>query len=199
MLSPKDFQDATTEAYEACNKFFEPSSGRIPGCAIVRPGNINNPRTLAKRFAEVCGDAQVQYTHSIKTPGFGSWLMITGTGKPKIGLSKKQLYEWARKGLSEDGLIAKAVGKYVEGSYSNAMNYRRQSMEVRCILHELGHILLQPHLLSQKTGMSEKVKAAEEEQPWVFALTVLGIMTGEYATYCRKDEDKGDDSPSAWI
>lgn len=122
-------------------------------------------------------------------------------GNRYIGVNIAQLKDWARfvvpghsvrKGAIVGKIYLKLLNIFLGIRHHDERLVRRRAMEVRCILHEVGHLLLQPELLDRET-QNQTAEPKQEESPWVFVCAVLGIALGDYSFRCRTDGT--DDSP----
>jgi hypothetical protein len=96
--------------------------------------------------------------------GFGSWLMKTGDGEGGITIYRKQLAIW-----------------YTQTKLPLHVQ------QIRCIVHELGHIKLSPHLLKGTVRSQNAPHATplEEEFAWLFTCVFLGAFLGDYSRQIR--------------
>lgn len=134
-------------------------------------------------FARFAGGAPVQRFKRAVPAGFGSWLMRMQGPRgfvPVIAVNTSQIDTWAR---PRD---------------RKTRRFWQDVITARCVIHEVGHILLHPHLLKGPAAshtLARKAGPAEEEQAWVFAFIVIGMIIGDYAEACR-DRRSCDDSPT---
>jgi hypothetical protein len=100
---------------------------------------------------------------------------------PAIAVNSRQIKDWAN--------VGKKAGRFME-----------EVINARCIYHEVGHIRLHNHLINPPAPGGAQVLAPhstplDEEQAWVFAFVVIGMMLGDYAEFQRLYHNR-DDSPA---
>lgn len=134
---------------------------------------------LAVDFARFCAGTPVYPFSQLPEPGFASWLVRLPI--PAIAVDWAQLDAWAGEAqVPVDVLVA------------------------RTILHEVGHVLLQPGMLGTEYDASGNAifvataDPADENIAWIFALTVLTLGLGDYSEACKRMRDS-DDTPKVLI
>ncbi|MEM9185233.1 MAG: hypothetical protein AAGB00_01905 [Planctomycetota bacterium] len=207
MIEVEEFTKSTQKAYEAIRLYRDKIGDKVIDASSILAGGQTSAPTKdcvaqARRFVGNVSEAKVVLSRSIRR-GFGSWLMVT-KHRHTIAINRTQLQRWAAQSLSGkaknrlERIALRMIARLIP-----ANNCLAEAMEVRCILHELGHISLQPELVEvgdrdPKFGWQRPptilATPDQERGPCIFAATLLGIFLGEFACEQRREKDI-DDSP----
>jgi len=181
MIDQQMFDAASSEAFAAVRHYLDDVSldgaNDEPRSMLFTGGD--NELFRAGDFARFIGGSPQQFNESLPA-GFGSWLMRLALGDDQykliIAMNSPQIRTWAQPCDAANPL-------------------REVTMVSRCLYHEVGHIKLHdrlvkpsavPALGTQEYALADASTPEEEEQAWVFAFMVLGIIVGDYARDCRK-------------
>lgn len=181
MISSADFKEATDFAHADSMEFsrhilhdevcFDPETWN--------PNIKRNKEVLAFYKFAALYDCPVFQLGSLPQSGYCSWLFRTSDKGFSIGICYSQMVDW----LIEDAMPV-------------------PTQTIRAILHELGHkrvsLIATGEANKSDIGPITNVPKEEEEKAWVYAVTFLGIMLGDYAK-ARKDAEGFDDSPKVFL
>lgn len=138
---------------------------------------VPNMRALqAAKFAQAVQKIHVIPFAKLPKEGFASWLM--SIPQIRIAVADMQLAEWEQ---SRRGPVADV-------------------QKARTIIHEVGHARVQPALTAGATdqrGFVPSCRPEDEERAWVYAMSIMAIVLGDYAKMARRR--LGDDTPSVVV
>ena len=174
MINSKRFTQASQQAYLDVTQFFDEC---LPGPMPVFDRRFFGKDLIwAYIFAfKITGVGPVGMGR-LPRPGFSSWLMTSPD--TAIALFESQLTMWQQKPPTRFAV-------------------RQELQKARTVLHEVGHIRLQPHLLRGSSGVfAIPAEPGDEEQAWVYAGTVLALLLGDYAYLARTSPGGSDTTPA---
>jgi hypothetical protein len=168
MINPVLFAKTTFQAFEDAHEFMQDYM-RPPNPVISYPFLGWAP--WAAFFVKMLTQVTVQNLSRLPAQGYGSWLLLLP--QPTIAVSADQTDFWFKN--------PPGWGPPVPPSTQVA----------RTVLHELGHMKMQPYLLADQRNVQHFAPTAnpkDEEQAWIYAATVITIFMGDYARHKRITE-----------
>jgi hypothetical protein len=167
MITRPEFDAAVKRAYEVMESYCGNTGARAASFLSPFKGRRE---AWAVRLAKQAAGVDVWPFLRLPSPGFASWIMLLPS--PVIAVDEAQIQAWASK-----------------------TRVSVSAQRTRTIIHEVGHLLLHDRLRKDPVGFAVPATANEEQQAWVFAMSVLSLILGDYS----RTGSVGDDCPSMML
>jgi len=138
-------------------------------------------------FVYINGGAKIDNFDKQKDHEFGAWLCCTEDWTEEFKKYKILLYPQQMEKLSESNDFPPIIQK------------------IRCIIHELGHILMSPpkpdpehSLPGTKEYLAKTQSPTNEEKAWIFTFCFFATIWGQHAFQIREKGD-ADNTLIAWV
>ncbi len=168
MIALADYGRCVLQAYGDTRDFLGKIAGPVPA-PLPHPFITDSTILWYLHFAMMFTGTTHLPCESIPS-NYGSWLMVDPG--PRIAVNFRQLGRWEKRAKQSPS---------------------RQPLDVclqtaRCVLHEVGHLKLHKHLHQPPSSgnLAHPANEKDEGEAWVYAMTVLAILLGEYACCMRQ-------------
>ena len=164
MISEADFNQVMQHVRLEAQEFLrQPNNSSKKFCDPQQGTDERAKLPALARFVFDLTGATIQSFNALPAREYASWLFAISDVTTAIYLDEGQMHNWHQR-----------TGMPVE------------VQKVRSIVHEVGHLQFSVRLLTCPPNQFVPPSYPEEEEKaWVYAMTFLGVVMGDYSRSCR--------------